>query len=64
MGTLEEFVNSLPINKQKEVALYFCRIALPIWEDWAKKHTRQLAYRDSVIYMFHKTLLTLLRETI
>lgn len=52
--TLEDFVNGLPADKQKQMAVYFCRLALPIWEEWAKQDKSRLRYQDTVLYLWHK----------
>ena len=60
--TLQEFCDSLPEKKQIELALRFVKIALPIWEEFAKKS--KLKYIDSVVGLSHKVDSELLKRTI
>ena len=39
---LEEFVNSLPKNKQIKLALQYLEIAMPIWDKFANINTLSL----------------------
>ncbi len=48
---LHEFIAGLSSTKQGQLALHFCRLALPVWEEYAAYHS--LEYRDSVVGLDH-----------
>ncbi len=48
---LSDFVARLPPKQQVKLAIHFCRLALPVWEEYAAHNP--LKYRDSVVGMEH-----------
>jgi hypothetical protein len=59
---LEEFINSLPENKQLHLALRLIKLTLPIWESYCQD--RDISYRDSVVGLTHATNKELPRNVI
>ena len=49
--TLQEYIDSLPKDKQLVIAIHFVKLALPIWTDYADKNV--LKYNDTVVGMMH-----------
>ena len=49
--TLQEYIDSLPKDKQLVIAIHFMKLALPIWTDYADKNV--LKYNDTVVGMMH-----------
>ena len=60
--TLEEHIDNLPKDKQFDIAIRLTRLALPIWDKYAKKN--ELTYRDTVVGLQHSVNRTLLKNTI
>jgi hypothetical protein len=60
--TLEEYINTLTGNKKVELALIITKVALPIWDSYAKNNLLQ--YKDSVVGMMHKVPKDILAATI
>ncbi len=60
--TLQEHIDNLPKNKQFDIAIRFTRLALPIWNKYAKKN--EPTYRDTVVGLQHSVKRTLLKNTI
>ncbi|MFH0894689.1 MAG: hypothetical protein V2A54_09655 [Bacteroidota bacterium] len=48
---LDEFIESLPSEKQIEVALRFARIALVSWD--TMKSEKEVSYHDSIVFLRH-----------
>ena len=60
--TLEEHIDNLPKDKQFDIAIRLTRLALPIWNKYAKKN--ELTYHDTVVGLQHSVNRTLLKNTI
>ena len=60
--TLQEYIDSLPKDKQFVIVIHFVKLALPIWTNYADKNV--LKYRDTVVGMMHTVDKKLLRESI
>jgi hypothetical protein len=60
--TFQEFANSLPKEKQFELALKLTKLRLPIWDNFADKN--KLSYRDIVVGLTHTVDRKLLQNTI
>ena len=59
--TLQEYVDTLPEDKQFELAIKLVRVALPIWDKFADKN--KLTYRDTVVGLTHNVDRLLLLKT-
>ena len=60
--TLQEYIDSLPKDKQLVIAIQFVKLALPIWTNYADKNT--LIYRDTVVGMMHTVDKQILQKSI
>jgi hypothetical protein len=62
MSTLQQFVNSLSTDQQFKLALQLAKLALPVWDAYAKKHS--LKYHDSIVGLKHIVDQNILIDTI
>jgi hypothetical protein len=60
--TLQEFIQSLDVNKQLELTIKLAKLILPVWEKYALNNS--LSYYDSVAGLKHSVNKNLLFETI
>lgn len=60
--TLQEFCDTLPKERQIELAINFAKQAVPIWEKYAESNP--LSYRDTVVGLTHTIPKQLLADTI
>jgi len=60
--TLQKYTDSLPKEKQFNLAIRFAKLTLPIWDNYADKN--DLSYRDTVVGMQHSVDRKLLLTTI
>ena len=60
--TLQEYIDSLPKEKQFVIAIQFIKLALPIWTNYADKNT--LIYHDTVVGMMHTIDKKILKNSI
>lgn len=60
--TLQNYTDSLPIDKQFELAIRFIKLAMPIWDKYAGNNS--LTYRDTVVGLVHSVDRNLLKNTI
>lgn len=60
--TLQKYTDSLPKDKQFQVAIRLTKLALPIWDNYADKNV--LEYRDTVVGLIHSVDRQLLSKTI
>lgn len=60
--TLQEFCDTLPKDKQIELAIQLISLSLPIWDKFAENNT--LSYRDTVVGLTHTIPQQLLADTI
>lgn len=60
--TLQEYIDSLPKDKQFDIAIRLTRLALPIWDKYADEN--KLTYRDTVVGLQHSVDKNLLKNTI
>jgi hypothetical protein len=60
--TLQERVDSLPKDKQFDLAIRLVKETFPIWDNYANKN--KLTYQDSVVGMSHTVDRNLIRTTV
>lgn len=60
--TLQKHIDSLPKDKQFDLAIRLTKLALPIWDNYADKN--ELTYRDTVVGMTHTVERKLLSKTL
>ena len=60
--TLQEYIDSLPSDKQFDIAVRLTKLALPIWENYANEN--ELTYRDTVVGLTHLVDKNLLVKTV
>jgi len=60
--TLHDYINTLSKEAQLKLAIRLAKLALPIWDNYAKKN--KLAYHESVVGVKHTLIKDLLQETI
>jgi hypothetical protein len=61
--TLSDLMQGLPEDRQLTLAAHFCRLGLPIWDDFASDAGAR-AYHDSVVGMHHVISETLLARAL
>lgn len=60
--TLQDYIGSIPTERQFDLAIRFARLALPVWTMYAARE--ELTYRDSVVGLKHSVEKELLEHTI
>ncbi len=60
--TLQEYTDSLPKDKQFDLALRLIKLSLPVWNSYAEKN--KLSYRDTVVGLTHSVDKKLLQNAI
>src|SRR5258706_3910399 len=60
--TLQEYTDSLPRDKQFDLALRLIKLSLPVWNSYADKN--KLSYRDTVVGLTHSVDKKLLQNAI
>jgi hypothetical protein len=59
---LQEYIDSLPKDKQFNLAIMLAKLMLPIWEEYAERNTT--TYKDTVVGLTHSVNKNLLRSTV
>lgn len=61
--TLSDLMQGLPADRQLTIATHFCRLGLPIWDEFASNADAR-AYHDGVVGMHHVISETLLARAL